>query len=171
MGSDRNRQRNVTREPRLGWLGWLPFALLALLLLAGAVALVTQRISAERNSAAMTRENERLGLPADYPAGLLPLFPRVKVVEAKREDAKSDKGEPMNKWYVHATTSEPPKKLHDYYTRWAEKRDMSQTMGIQIPTGYGVNYADAEVAVEFVMETRPPGKLTHLEITLYRLKR
>ena len=48
---------------------------------------------------------------------------------------------------------------------------MSQTMGIQIPTGYGVNYADAQVAVEFVMETRAPDKLTHLEITLYRLKR
>ena len=158
-----------THKP--GWLSWLPFALLAIVLLAALGVYVTQRIGQQQELRQQQAANDKLGIPADYPAQIIPVYPGVKIIKAEKSDAKSKAGEAMDRWYIHATTTDSSEKLHDYYVKIANKLGLSQTMGIQIPTGYGTNYANDKLEVDFVMEVRPPDKSTHLEITLYMLKK
>jgi hypothetical protein len=163
--------KTATKGRKPSWLGWLPFALLAALLLAALGFYIMQRVGQQQAQQQQQAANDKLGIPADYPGQIIPVYPGVKIVKAEKGTAKSKDGEVMDKWYIHATTTESCEKLHDYYVSLANKLNLSQTMGIQIPTGYGTNYANDKLEVDFVIEVRPPDKLTQLEITLYMLKK
>jgi hypothetical protein len=156
--------------PKLGWLGFAPFVLIALVLLAGAVWLLWNHFASEAAKQSRQQQNTKLGIPSDYPSQLIPIYPGVKLVESKRENAQATDGKPMDKWYIHATSTDSTDKLHDYYMDIVTKLNLNQTMGMQIPTGYGFNYANENMIVEFTIETRAPDPLTQLEITVYVLQ-
>lgn len=163
-------EKQVVQERKSHWMGWLPFALVAVLLLAGLALFVAHRVEQEQTVRRQQAANEKLGLPVDYPGQLIPVYPGVAILKAEKSAAKSKDGQAMDKWYIHATSPDNRDKLHDFYVDIANKLGLSQTMGIQIPSGYGTNYANDKLEVDFVIEVRPPDKLTHLEISLFVVK-
>jgi hypothetical protein len=163
--------KTAIQERRSNWLGWLPFVLFAALLLVALGFFVVQRVGQEQALQRQQAANDKLGIPADYPGGIIPVYPGVKIVKAEKSAAQSKDGQAMDKWYIHATSTDNRDKLHEFYLAIVNKLGLSQTMGIQIPTGYGMNYANDKFEVDFVIEVRPPDKLTYLEITLFMLKK
>lgn len=162
--------KQAAMKSKQGWLGCLPFILITVLVVAVGAWFIWQQIGQRQAMQHAQSSNLALGIPEDYPSQLIPLYPGVKIVESKRETAKSDDGSPMDKWYIHATTSTDREKVHDYYIDIVTGLGLSQTMGIQIPTGYGFNYANADMIVEFTVELRANDPLTQLEITLYKMQ-
>jgi hypothetical protein len=166
---ERDRKQAATK-PGLGLLGWLPFALITVAVICAGVWFIWHQVAAQQAAQHARASNAALGIPEDYPCQLIPIYPGAKIVESKRETAKSDDGLPMDKWYIHATTTAERDKVHDYYIDIVTDLGLSQTMGIQIPTGYGFNYADQNLIVEFTVEVRAKDPLTQIEITLYKLQ-
>ena len=152
------------------WGTVIPVALFVLIVAAG-IALYTRTTLIERAEVRQRQQaNEQLGLPRDYPLDELPLYAGAKIIKAERGDWKSTDGKPMDKWFVHAESADPPDKIFKYYNDLLLDRKFQQSYYSSIPTGFGVNYSDARHDIQFVIETRKASPLTQLEITLYRLR-
>jgi hypothetical protein len=167
-----DRQSATSSAPRraIPWGTIVPAA--GFLIVLAVLALLWARHSqAQRvEIAARQQANVQAGLPRDYPSEVVPVYPGVTLVKAERGDTESTTGEPMDKWYVHATSKDEPKKLFDYYNDLMLKGGLHQTTYMSIPTGYGVNFANERYDIQFVIETRSGEADTQLEITVNRLR-
>jgi len=121
---------------------------------------------------AMERQqiNRELGLQLDFPCDKVPIYPGLEILEKERGTAKSTAGEPMDRWFVHGQIDADKDTVHDYYHEHFMEIGMRQTQHVSIPTGYGMDYADEEMSVEAVVETRAGSDLLQVELTVYRLK-
>ena len=161
---------NSTRKPGVAWSTLLPL-LAFLLVVCGALGLYSwQGLQARAKIAERQAANEILGLPRDYPLDVVPLYRDAKILKADRGDTTSTEGQPMDRWYIHATVKDQPKAVFDYYNDMLLKRGMRQTTFYSIPTGFGIDLADEQYAVSFIMETRQETPDTSLEITVNRLR-
>lgn len=163
-------RKQIGLQPRSSWAGWLLFILITAAVVGAGTWFIWRQVAVRQGEHRAQAGNQALGIPEDYPSQIIPIYPGVKIIDTKRETAKSDDGRPMDKWFIHATTEAHQDKVHDYYLNIVTKLGLSQTMGIQIPTGYGFNYANQELIVEFTVEKRAQDPLTHLEITLYKMQ-
>jgi hypothetical protein len=152
------------------WGTVIPLALFVLVVAAG-LALYTHQVLVQRAVVRQRQQaNAQLGLPRDYPLQVVPIYAGAKVDKAERGDGKSTDGKPMDKWYVHAESADPPDKIFKYYNDLLLGNKFQQSYFSSIPTGFGVNYSDERHDIQFVIETRKNQPLTQLEITLYRLR-
>jgi hypothetical protein len=154
----------------VAWAAVIPVGLFVLLLAVGLALYLHQAMIQRAQVRERQQANEQLGLPRDYPLDVVPLYAGAKVDKTERGDWKSSDGKPMDKWYIHAESADPPDKLFKFYNDLMLSRKFQQSYYSSIPTGFGVNYSDARHDIQFVMETRKGKKLTQLEITLYRLR-
>lgn len=114
--------------------------------------------------------NEQAGLPEDYPATFVPLYPGVEIVSAEQTDADSTDGAPMDRWHVLAQIDEDKEPIYEFYKQRMENEDMRQTMYISLPTGYSMHYADENRIAELRIEKTSKDELMQVELTVYVVK-
>jgi hypothetical protein len=115
------------------------------------------------------KENTRLGLPADYPNAVAPIYQGAHVTKGERTSGKSTQGEPMDQWNVYAETSEDKQVVTKFYNELLMKRGMSQTFYASVPNGIAATYSDETTEIQLVVEKKKADKLTQIEIKLSRL--
>ncbi|MBN2083060.1 hypothetical protein JW859_12750 [bacterium] len=168
--ADNNGEQNEKR-PSIGRTAGIAIVVLVCLGLIIAAVYYLRPQPREGMSAQERQQlNEELGLALDFPCDKVPIYPGLEILETERGTAQSTEGEPMDKWFVHGQIDADKDIVHDFYHQHFMDLGMRQTQHVSIPTGYGMDYADEEMSVEAVVETRPGSDLLQVELTVYRLR-
>jgi hypothetical protein len=153
-------------------------AVFVLLLLVGSLVLLllkaqessAQRQQAERLVAERQAMNRELGLPRDYPADVLPLWPGAEIKTQEEGEVKSTDGQPMKQWKIHAETDDDKTEVYEHYNQLLLGQGMSQTLFASVPSGYGVTYANQSDEIQLTIEKKLSDERTQIEITFSRLR-
>lgn len=149
----------------------LPVIIFVTILALGLGTFLFTRAQHSAKTAAAARSNEEHGLPSDYPSDMVPLYAGAVIAETLKDTTTSGDGAPMDRWIVHATSSDEPKKIYEFYNDLLLGQGLAQQMYISIPGGYGVDFADENQIINFVIERKADDpKTTNIEITFNRLQ-
>lgn len=158
------------KRPGLG--EWLPAIIFVLILIAGFSVLIWRQVSSKAQHVQAIQQNEKLGLPADYPLDVVPLYQGMKLDKCERSETKSSENEPMDSWHLTGTSSDEPKKIYEFYNGLMQAANFSQNMYISIPGGYGVEFADEQQVINYQIEKdHKDPQVTNIDITFSRLKK
>ena len=114
--------------------------------------------------------NIELGIPEDYPIFKFPVFPELEIIESSKEDALSNLGEEMDKWYIHGEIDADKKIIEEFYRDRMSLENMRQTQYISIPSGYALNYANEWYDVAITIEKKQSDSLVQVELTIHRVR-
>ena len=145
----------------------MPFIAFLLIIGVGVGFAMQHQSQAKQELKKEESENTALGLPADYPRKLVPVYPGLTIKETERGTAKATDGVDLLKWVVNGETADGKEKVFEYYNDLLIEQGMRQTMYISIPSGVAVHYGDEENIAEFEIERLPDSPVTTLKMTLY----
>lgn len=172
-----NKNQGKPAEQKTSPLAGAVLVVLLALLLGGlALGFMTVQRSAAAKRAEQTAratrlaENKALGLPLDYPADFLPIWPGATIKEQSKGEVKSTDGGTMDQWKVHAETDSDKSEVYEYYNAMLLGAGMSQTVYASVPNGYGVTYADEQREIQFTIEKKRADPRTQLEITFSQMR-
>ena len=170
--SDKNSMKSEQVKPAKG-TAYFAVSLFMLLVIVGGVLLVhqqAQQAAVRRAAVARQQANEELGVPRDYPADVVPVYEGLTILETERGTAKSNLGEPMDKWVIHGEIDSEKEPVKEFYHDLMIESGFSQTQYVGLPTGYGMDYASEEYVIQLVIEFRGESELLQVDITVYRVR-
>ena len=170
--------KDNTQTNKGSWLSVVaPLVGFLLVVSVGLVLWAGQRGQVREQQQELRDANLATGLPADFPADVVPLYEGVTVTSAERGEGTSVDGAPMDSWDVVAQIDSDDRKLiFDYYNDLLLDRGFRQTQVISMPShdgsgpNYAVDFGNETMSLSLFIEKNRSDEMTQIKITVYRLK-